>query len=199
MKGQTQVISVLLVVGITLALVATITPWSISMIQKRKDAKAVDDVFNFFFLLDSKIREVAVSGGEQTLNLNVPGKLIIYPDGLVGENSNSINFMFTSKVSNVALNDWIAFTPNTNQTATLGTDPFGVIMAKAVKKRDFMEIQYKVWYRDLIDRSNGNKYRIKITTSGNQILESTTGYIRIQRGETTTSQSLTTTEIKIII
>ncbi|MEM5878292.1 MAG: hypothetical protein QXF12_05430 [Candidatus Aenigmatarchaeota archaeon] len=199
MKAQTQVVSVILVVGIALAAVATITPWSLNMIQKRKDAKAVEDVFNFFFLLDSKIREVAVNGGEQTLMIKVPGKISVYPYISEQATSNNITFSFTSKVSNVALNEWISFTPNKNKTATLGVDSFGVIQARAQRQRDYMKMDYNLWYRDLLDRQANRLYRIKLSTINDQVVQSTTGFIRIQRGEITTTQGLTITEVKIII
>ncbi|MCX8178986.1 MAG: hypothetical protein N3D75_04125 [Candidatus Aenigmarchaeota archaeon] len=199
MKAQTQVVSVILVVGIALAAVATITPWSLNMIQKRKDAKAVEDVFNFFFLLDSKIREVAVNGGEQTLMIKVPGKISVYPYRDDQATSNNITFSFTSKVSNVALNEWISFTSNKNKTATLGVDSFGVIQARAQRQRDYMKMDYNLWYRDLLDRQANRLYRIKLSTMNDQVVHSTNGFIRIQRGEITTAQGLTITEVKIII
>ena len=198
-KSQTQVVSILLIVGIALAAVATITPWSLNMIQKRKDAKSVEDVFNFFFLLDSKIREVAVNGGEQTLTLKVPGKITVYPYRTDEITSNNITFSFTSKVSNVALNEWISFTPNNNKTATLGVDNFGVIQARSQRQRDYMKIDYSLWYRDLLDRQTNKLYRIKLSTSNDQPIQTTNGFIKIQRGQTTTTQGLTITEVKIII
>ncbi|MEM5776999.1 MAG: hypothetical protein QXJ06_00940 [Candidatus Aenigmatarchaeota archaeon] len=199
MKAQTQVISVILIIGIAIAAIAAILPWSMNMIQKRKDAKAVDDAFNFFILLDSKIRNIAQNGGEETLELNVPGKLTIYPFSTIGENSNSINFIFVSKVSNIAPGEWICLSVNCNQTATLGADSFGVIFGKAEKQGDYLTIEYKLWYRDLLDREKNQKYRIVLKTVDDQIRSTTVPYLRIQRARSYTTESLTITEINIII
>ncbi|MBU5687792.1 MAG: hypothetical protein KQA41_03180 [Candidatus Aenigmarchaeota archaeon] len=199
MKAQTQVVSVILIIGIAIAAIATITPWSMSMIQKRKDAKAVDDAFNFFILLDSKIRNIAQNGGEESIQLNVPGKLTIYPSNIMDVNNNSINFVFTSKVSNIAPGEWLCLSSNCNETATLGTDSFGVILGKALRENDYLKIEYKLWYRDLLDREKNQKYRIIINTTDNQIKQTTTPYLRIQKLRSYTSQSLTITEINIIV
>jgi hypothetical protein len=199
MKAQTQVISVILIIGIALAAIAAIIPWSMSMIQKRKDAKAVDDVFNFFILLDTKIRNIVQNGGEESLELKIPGKFTVYPSNLIGENNNSINFVFVSKVSNIAPGQWICISSNCNETATLGSDSYGVILGKAAKQDDYMMIEYKLWYRQLIDRDKGQMYKIILNTTDNNIKTSTSGYIKIQKIRSYTTQSLTITEINIII
>ena len=199
MKAQTQVISVIIIITIAMAAIASILPWSLSMIQKRKDAKAVDDAFNFFLLLDSKIRNVAQSGGEEALELKVPGKFTVYPSTITGENNNSINFVFTSKVSNIAPGEWLCISTNCNETATLGVDSYGVVLGKALKENEYITIEYKLWYRRLIDREKNQMYKIVLNTTGNEIKTSTLGYIRIQKLRSYTTQSLTITEINIII
>jgi len=199
MKAQSQVISVILIIGITIAVIATILPWSLSMIQKRKDAKAVDDAFNFFILLDSKIKNVAQNGGEETLELNVPGKLTVYPFKVSGENNNSINFVFVSKVSNIAPGEWMCLSQNCNETATLGVDNFGALFGKAIQQDNYLTMEYKIWYRDLIDRNTNQKYRIVLNTTNNEEKSTTIPFIRIQRLRTYTTQSLTIAEINIII
>ena len=199
MRAQTQVISVILIIAIAMAAIAAILPWSMSMIQKRKDAKAVDDAFNFFVLLDTKIRSIAQSGGEEALELKVPGKLTVYPSRITQENNNSINFVFTSKVANIAPGEWICLSTNCNETATLGEDPYGVILGKAMKQGDYMTVEYKLWYRQLLDREKNQFYKIILNTTGNDIKTSTSGYIRIQKLRSYTTQSLTITEINIII
>jgi len=201
MRAQTQVVSVILIITIAMAAIASILPWSMSMIQKRKDAKAVDDAFNFFVLLDKKIRNIAQTGGEEVLELKIPGKFTVYPASIIGEHNNSINFVFTSKVANIAPGQWICLSTNCNETATLGEDPYGVILGKAEKQNDYMTIEYKLWYRQLLDREKNHFFKIILNTTGNDIKSSTFGYLRIQklRSYTIPAQSLTITEINIII
>ncbi|MFH8080848.1 MAG: hypothetical protein QXO84_03155 [Candidatus Aenigmatarchaeota archaeon] len=200
MKAQTQVVSVILIIGIAFAAIAAILPWSINMIQKRKDAKAVDDAFNFFILLESKIRNVAQSGGDESLELKIPGKLTVYPSSISGENNNSINFETTSKVSNIAPDQgWLCMSTNCNATATLGKDDFGVILGKATKNNDNMIVEYKLWFRELKDRQTGHTFKILLNTTNNRIISTTMPFIRIQKLRTYATQDLTITEINIII
>lgn len=201
MKAQSQVISVILIISLTIASIATILPWAISMIQKRKDAKAVDDTFNFFIQLDSKIRQVAQNGGEDSISLDIPGKMTVYPYSVLGEHNNSINFVFSSKSSNIAPGEWLCLSVNCNKTATLGTDNFGVIFGKAEKKDDYLVVEYKLWYRELLDREKNQKYLIILNTTDNNIKSTTVSYLRIQKIKSYNiqAQSLTITEINIII
>lgn len=200
--GQTQVVSVLLIIVITLGVIGSVVPWANNMIQKKKDAKSVEDIYNFFQTLDSSIRNIAENGGEESLTLKVPGRFDIYPESLSSPFNNSIIFSFTSKVSNIAVGDWIPLnTANQNLTAPLGIDPPSVISAKAQKNDDIMEVQYKLWYRELIDTVSNRKYKIVITTANDNQINTTTGFMRIQRLNSyyIPSQSLTITEINIIV
>jgi hypothetical protein len=201
--GQTQIVSVLLIIVIALGAVSTVVPWANNMIQKKKDAKNVDDIYNFFQTLDSAIRNIAENGGEESLTLKVPGKFSIYPSAVVSSFNNSIVFVFNSKVSNIAVGDWIPLnTANENLTAPLGLDPSGVILGKAeIKEGNIIEIQYRLWYRELIDTLSNQRYKIVINPTESIEKNITTGFMRIQRLNSyyIPSQSLTITEINIIV
>jgi len=203
MKGQTKIVSVLLIVLLASAAIGMVTPWVYSMIQKKNDMKSVSDVYNFFQTLDTTIRNIAQNGGEEALILEVPGKFEIIPDALSSDdNSNSILFMMESKISLMAVGGWIPLnTPNINETATLGIDPPSVIFGKAEKSGDKIEVQYKLWYRALNDTS-GNLYKIVLNTSDDETISTTTGAMRIQRlgsKKITNGKTLTITEINIIV
>ncbi len=200
-KGQTQVVSVIIIILVALGAIASVVPWANNMIQKRKDAKSADDVYNFYQKLDQTIRNIAENGGEETLELKVDGILSVYP--LASNNpefNNSIVFLFSSKVSNVAAGNWIPLnTPNTNATASLGIDPPSVIFAKATSSGDRLDVQYRLWYRNLTDTNAGKTFRINLLTSDDQVKRVTTGALRIQRIQTRQVQDLTITEINIIV
>lgn len=209
MKGQTKIVSVLIIVLIASAAVGMVTPWTYSMIQKKQDMKSVDDAYNFFQSLDATIRDVAQNGGEEALSLKVPGKFEIIPDAISSEDSNSVLFMMESKVSLIAQCDpavpeeqcWIPLnTPNINETATLGIDSPSVIFSKAEDLGDRINIQYKLWYRTLNDTS-GNLYKIVLNTTDNSIQNTTTGSMRVQRlgSEVVSGKPLTITKINIIV
>ena len=198
MKGQQQIVSVVIIIGLVLGATVTVLPWANKMIEKRKDLKDLDDVYNFFNELDETIREIAKNGGEESLSLDVPGKLTIMPD------DNIILFSFDSKVSNIAEGEYIPLnTPNMNETGTLGVDTPSVIFGKSEKQGNIMKIWYKLWYRELLDPLTNKAYKIKLTTTDGTQKSTNTGYLRIQRvGTTTTTQgskTLTITEINIIV
>ncbi len=196
--GQAQVVSVVIVILIALGALALVLPWTYGMIQKKKDMKSLDDVYNFFQTLDETIRNIAKSGGEESLSLKVPGKFTVYPESTASPLNNSIVFLFSSKVSNIAPGGWIPLnTPNMNEIATLGIDTPSVILGNSTQIGDSMRIQYKLWYRTLKD-TTGKGYKIVLNTSNNDVKSTTSGYLRIQRlgsGGTT----LTITEINVIV
>jgi type II secretory pathway pseudopilin PulG len=199
MRGQSKIISVLLIVMIVLAAIALVLPWTFSMIQKKQDMKSLDDVYNFFQTLDETIRNIAKSGGEESLRLNVPGVLQVFPESFPSELKNSIVFNMSSKVSYVAQGAWIPLnTPNMNETATLGVDPPSVIFARAERKGDEIHIQYRLWYRTLND-TQGNLYKIVLNTSDDTPKSTTSGFLRIQNIGSERIESLTITKINIIV
>jgi len=199
-KGQSQVVSALIIILVSLTILATVFPWAVSVIQKKKDTKTVDDVYNFFEKLDSAIVDIARNGGEESLELTTPGKITVYPESYPNMINNSIIFEFTSKVSNVAdTGDWISLTGNLNSTATLGFDRSGVIFGKSTIDDDEITVQYRVWFRELKDETTGNIYKISLTTSGDVEKESTQGFFRLQRLSSTQVGNLIKTQVNIII
>ena len=200
MKGQTKMVSVIIIIMIATAATATVLPWTYNMVQKKQDMKSVDDVYNFFQTLDATIRNIAQNGGEESLSLKVPGKLEIIPDALSSDdNSNSIVFRMESKVSFIAEGGWIPLnTPNENETATLGVDTPSVIFGKAKRSGDKIDVQYRLWYRALNDTS-GHLYKIVLNTSNDNSINTTTGFMRIQRIGSATAEPLTITKINIIV
>ena len=206
-KGQQQLVSVVIIIVIALGTIALVLPWTLNMIQKKKDMKTLDDVYNFFQKLDETIRNIEKHLGEESLILKTPGKFTIYPELTSSVNNNSIIFEFKSKVSNVAECKpeicWVPLnTPNTNLTATLGIDPPSVIFARAQRAGDEINVWYKLWYRELEDQSD-HVYRIVLNTTGNSEKSTTTGFLRIQWLNSTERQvagkTLTITKINILV
>ncbi len=199
MKGQTQLVSVIMVILIALAILALVLPWAMNMIQKKKDMKSLDDVYNFFQTLDKTIRDIAKNGGEETLNLKTTGIIEVYSDSYSSPLNNSIMFTFYSKVSNIAtgVGEIPLNTPNTNETATLGIDSPSVIFGNATMMDDRIRISYRLWYRTLND-SLGHAYKIVLNTT-NDYQNTTTGFLRIQRLGSETIGDLTITKINIIV
>lgn len=205
-KGQQQLVSVVIIITIALGTIALVLPWTLKMVEKKMDLGTLDDVYNFFQNLDETIKYVEKHQGEESLTLNpqkAPGKFTVYPESFPHKDNNSIIFEFKSKVSNVAEGYWIPLnTPNTNLTATLGIDPPSVISAKAERAGDEINVWYKIWYRQLDDQS-GHGYRIVLNTTDNSKKSTTTGFLRIQwlksRDVQVAGKTLTITEINILV
>lgn len=207
MRGQSQVVSVVIMVVLVLSAIALVLPWTYTMIQKRKDMKSVDDVYNFFQRLDDTIRNIAKNGGEESLELKVPGKFTVYPESSNSDLNNSIVFSFRSLVSFIAECDpslplpecWIPLnTPNTNTTGTLGVDSPSVIFGRTERVENKLKIEYRLWYRSLNDTPT-HGYKIVLNTSDNTEKNTTFGFLRIQRINSTSTPALITTEINIIV
>jgi len=200
-KGQSKIVSAILVVLIGLGIVGTVFPWASSIIEKKKDAKSVDDAFNFFEDLERTIVDIARNSGKESMELKVPGKLTIYSSDHPSDLNNSLVFMFESKVSNVANGtEWIPLnTPNANSTGTLGIDKPGVILGKSQMGGERIVIWYRLWFRELEDKTTGNIYKIDLSTSGaSTSASSTSGFLRIHNvGSEGTS--LIKTKINIIV
>jgi hypothetical protein len=198
MKGQSQVVSIVLIIILGLAALAFVLPWTFSMIQKKQDMKDLDDSYNFFKNLDEAIKDIAKNGGEEFLRIEVPGLLSVYPESVNDLLNNSIVFTFKSKVSNMAEGEWIPLnTPNMNKTGTLGLDTSSVIFGKSTRVNEDMEIQYKLWYRKLVD-SYGRGYIIVINTTDNNVKTTDTGHIKIQRLGSS-GNPVTSTQINILV
>jgi len=194
-------VSALMLVLISLGILGSVFPWAFSVIQKKKDSKSVEDVYNFFQKLDYTIINIARNGGEESLELKVPGIINVYPDSLDSTLNNSIVFEFQSKVSNVANStSWISLnTPNANTSATLGIDKPGVIFGKSTLGNTDIIVYYRLWYRELEDKTTGNIYKISLTTSEDKEKESTQGFFRIQRLSSSQTGNLIKTQVNIIV
>ncbi len=199
-KGQVQPVSIILIIVVSLGAIATVLPWANNMIEKRKDSKSVDDVFNFFISLDKSIREIAENGGEETMSIKVPGKITVYPERISSTFNNSVVFYFESKVSNVAEGEWVSLnSPNVNASAVLSIDTPSVVFAKAAGKVTNLDVYYRLWYRKLVDPVSNQGYWIVLNTTDNTAKETGTGFMRIQRMGSRQAQGLTITEINIIV
>jgi hypothetical protein len=80
----------------------------------------------------------------------------------------------------------------------LGLDSPSVIFGKTERSGDELEVEHRLWYRTLKDNPT-HGYKIVLNTTDNKVMNTTVGFIKIQRIKSTSTQSLTTTEINIIV
>lgn len=203
MKGQTDIISVVIIFVISLGLVSTAYLWGVPLIQKRQDTALVDRIGKSFDKnnansLEKKIEYVANNGGSETY--------VADTDGIWQYNStnNSLDFSFTAKASKIAVGTgWVAVSSgNTNLNGTLGIDDSYIIFAKVdIANSGLYNITYRVQFRTLWDNTQTNGFRI-VLTNVNPSPYVLGKYVRITRGTVGPDPSngnLINTEIKILL
>jgi hypothetical protein len=99
LKGQSDIISAIIIIVIAIGLVGTAFTWGLPLIQKQQDTAMVERVANYFSndntnSIQKEIVSVATNGGEESFTEDVPGfwqlvsnngaNSIVNPNGLVG-------------------------------------------------------------------------------------------------------------------
>lgn len=206
MKGQSDIVSVIMIVVISLGLVSSALMWGLPLIEKRQDTVILERTDKAFDLnaansLPRLIETVAREGGQAVFTLDTKGKW--YLDGeTTGENTNSIRFTFVSSSYKVDQDiGWIPLsTGNPSSTGTLGVDEPSVIFSRTDKAQEKFNITYKVWFRELWNAAGTKGYKIVLFAEGTDT--STGNSIRISRKSEpkpdSTNEKLMITEINIL-
>ncbi len=213
-KSQVDIISAILIVLIALSLTGTAYVWGYPLIQKRQASATADRVYSYFNQENSNslptvIEYVANNKGEKTISLDVSGLWQL------NETENSIQFIFSSKVSNFALGTSypISLTPSASCTpspspvnGTVGLDKPSVVCVRADRGGDMVTISYKIWFRELYTdpfspTTKGFKVELVKDTAG--LLTSTSKTVKIIFSDTSQQQTdgktLIITKIKILL
>ncbi|MCD6215987.1 MAG: hypothetical protein J7J92_02850 [Candidatus Aenigmarchaeota archaeon] len=152
MKGQTQIVTTMLLTMVTVAVVGTVYFYGLPLIEKNKDIATLQKTEDFIKLLDDKIKIVA-NGGSAELPFNIPGLFIfnnsngtieikvktrrtIYATGaevpLVGDleggnvwgvNKQEIIYVKAEKVGNAFVNSY-----NLNYKQLVGNDCYKIVL-----------------------------------------------------------------------
>jgi len=188
MKGQSEIISVVLIILISIALISAAYTWGLPLIQKRQDTAKIERISSYFSQsfsssLPSLIEFVARNGGEATFSLEADGLWQLYPDGSSTPYNNSVSFTFFSKVSNVAANKgWISLTPGAScppAPGVLGEESASVVCERADSLFNGFNITYLVFFRSLSQAGSNNVYRISLDRPATGSLTSTGKALRI--------------------
>jgi hypothetical protein len=203
MKGQTDIISVVIIFIISLGLVSTAYMWGVPLIQKKQDTAVVDRMDKSFDKnnansLEKKIEYVANNGGSDTFVADTNGILEI------DSTENSIQFSFTSKASKIGTGvGWVAISSgNINPKGTLGLDDSFIVWGRSdITSGGMYNTTYKVQFRELWDSSNTNGFKISLTnlSPSSRVLGK---YVKISRGNVgpdPNNNNLIITEIKLLL
>lgn len=208
LKGQSDIISAVIIILIAIGLVGTAYTWGIPLIQKQQDTAVVQRVANYFSNSDAnslpkKIVSVATNGGEDTFSEDIAGLWQLVPNSTMSiQDNNSISFTFFSRVSNVAASQgWVTLNgiPCPPQAGNVGDDPYA-ICARADPLANGFNVTYRVQFRPLSTGTQG--YEIFLLQSSGSAT-STAQSFRIQKGNSYTAsingQNLIITEINILL
>ncbi|MBW6461519.1 MAG: hypothetical protein K0B07_00515 [DPANN group archaeon] len=143
-KAQVQIISMILLTGISIAAVSGALWWGLPMLDKSKTNSEVTQAFSLMQDIKSAIGEVSSSGGSRVINLNLAGEMRIeggslekMPDGTVKANLpsdrvNSITYTIFTKGVTSAVGQWVSldgFSP-ISQSLYTGNDSDNVILSE---------------------------------------------------------------------
>lgn len=157
-KGQTEIVSAVLLMGIMVSLVVVAYFWGVPLIEKQQDVVRVDNMNKFMKILHDNIKSVAKGGGREIMrNVEIPGDLSI------DEQGNRIILDFTSSGSVIQPGEQIIVAGDDNRTvAPLGSDPgFITVKSDKVAGKDYA-IQMNLAYRELATSTDSYKIQLRI-------------------------------------
>lgn len=197
-KGQSQIITGVLLIMIMITLVGVTYFWGIPLIEKQKDSVRVSDMERFMKTLNEKIQYVAKNGGTQKITgLDIPGdlKLSDTDDRFV------LSFQTTGNI--IASGEDIYLVGDQRTEAHVGEEP-GVILVRSEKAGSKYDITMSLYYRNLRGSETDGKtniYKIDIIGLGKTVMRGKNHEISISEYETseeeTTSERTYTTKINV--
>lgn len=192
-KAQTEIISALLVVGITVAAVSVAYIWGVPIIQKGQSTSQIQEAESLMADIEKAVSEVAQNGGQKTLSLNLQGPLEI------SEEQNAIKYSIVSKKAGVARTEWvplnedetfgIAFTNQSQGVPIYGTDKDAVLIAKAGVLGEGFVVDYALAYREVDDLNTREGRITTVSAVGNNKASTGTIKLLIRREPQTISAS----------
>ncbi len=100
-KGQSQIVSVVLITAITIGIVSSTYFWGVPLIEKSRADTEINEAEMILTEILENIEEVAMSGGQKVLNLNLKG------DMFINSEENSIEYILRSKDAKIGTSDWV--------------------------------------------------------------------------------------------
>ncbi|MFB6075665.1 MAG: hypothetical protein ABEK17_00835 [Candidatus Aenigmatarchaeota archaeon] len=155
MKGQTQIMSAVLLTGIMVGLISVAYIWGGPMIQKQKDIVKLNNMENFMENLNKEIRDVAKNGGTSKLNVDLPGLLRIVNNGS-GCNNNVDKIILEFETQGTAIEpgtEIVLEGEDKSVTKPMGNEA-GVILEKAEKMGDKYRMSIKLFFRELVGQED---------------------------------------------
>ncbi len=192
-KAQTEVISALLIVGITVAAVSVAYLWGVPIIQKGQSTNQIQEAESMMNQIEKGVSEVAQNGGQKAISLNLQGPLEI------SEEENMVKYTIISKKAGVARTEWvplneddtfgIALTDQNQSIPVYGSDKDAVIIARSNVLGDKgFSVNYNLVLREVDDFNTREGKITKIIATGNNKAAGGTVKLVIRRESPIVSQ-----------
>lgn len=180
-KGQSQVVTAVLLVLIMITLVGVTYFWGIPLIQKQKDVVTVSNMERFLKTLNNKIQLVAKNGGTQKVTgIDVPGELELKEE----EDKFVLNFKTTGHI--IATGKDIYLVGDKRKETYIGEES-GVILVRSEKIDGKYDVTASLYYRNLtgsVVDGKENKYIIDLIGLGRGSLSGSGREITIREEKT---------------
>ena len=167
MKGQSQVVTGVLLVLIMITLVGVTYFWGIPLIQKQKDVVTVSNMERFLKTLNEKIQNVVKNGGTQKISgFDIPGEFELKDD----EDRFVLNFKTTGNI--IATGKDIYLIGDKRKEVYIGEEP-GIILVRSEDIGGKYNITAQLYYRNLTGattKGKQNKYSIDIIDLGSNVI-----------------------------
>ena len=222
LKGQSDVISAVLILVIAIGLVGTAYVWGIPLIQKRQDSAYSDRVDSYFdqsgMSIVGKISTIAANGGEDTFTSDVSGIWTLNPcvdavdtscaqQPYYNFENNSLEFSFFSTVSQYGVGQgWITLSstdPCPSPSANVGQNPY-VVCVRSDTNGNGYNVTFKVQFRELDTSDDTQGFKIVLIPTIPNLNTSTANSIKISRGNVfstidSSGKTLIVTEVNILL
>jgi len=198
MKGQQEVLSVVLISGILIGVVGSVYFWGVPLVQKNKDVAMLEGAETFMKTLDTRLKYVANNGGRDQLTVSVPGIVKFDPA------ADTITLTIDTEGTIYASGADIPLSRNSVCSATtgvFGTDDPDVICVKSTKlSENKYRTVYTLKYLKLVNSNVIKDYSIALqgtAKSGGQ--QSRVSFENLGNTQVTSGRTLISTLIEINI
>jgi hypothetical protein len=188
MKGQQQVIVMVLVMLILIVSLAAIYTWAVPIIEKSQDRFDMERAEKFMDNLNKKIRNVANSGGKDYLETEL---------GIISFDGTTITLELDTKETNYLANEWVSLTTSdcSDNIGDWKNDPPEILCVYSKVIGEVYKIIYTLSYREL----NAGEKSYKIELIGTTARAGAGHQIRMERKNFITDADLVKAEIEIKI
>lgn len=163
--------SVILIIGISLAAVGAAYLWGVPMIQKGQSTNQLQSAEATMLEIEKAIADVVQNGGQKSLSVTLEGPLE------VSGTDNMVAYRVQTKLAGVASKEWVPLnsentfgiggTAQNKSIAVYGTDKASVLIARANPAGKEYATEYRLVYRELDDLETKNGRLVSIDSVGN--------------------------------